>query len=421
MPKTFLMRDEKMGSRAVQNVPLTAFPWAINPIGQVVYIDCKDDQLAPRTPVPASFTPYSKTISMDRRRKCQSILANIALTQRSYTSGAVSKVSLGVIDYIQQRLKTDKQNDIRKEIEFCMDRYMYSKAGFGRLGQPEDKPKGDGELYRRCVTALTQGELSSILAIHDFMGRVVFKKLGGTAGQEAVFDQTGNAVRPAYVFGGPKDSPSKIEELRGRTARPGNPPPTTAPGLLSEEEGKGITPYQERERGSDKWMATTEKVPQSAVDIQQRNLIFGAGPSGSTGTLLQAGKLFGNLDGDLLRQYVLAIVAYLVGGGMHSYHEVMVIARMAGCPYKDGAYVPSLPDSFLRSRDYEEWQADYFDIVVLGGKLWFLNDSMPNVGRLNSERITEFERQFAVIPIKTGQLDPKRVAQVGEMVDKYWK
>ena len=417
----FLLFDEKMGTRAVKSVPLTAFPWAINGIGQVIYIDCKDDPLAARTPVPSPLLPYSKPISMDRRRKCQSLLAHLALTQRSYTSGAVTKVSLGVLDYILQCLKTNKS--IRKEIEFCMDRYMYSKAGFGRLGQPEDKPKGDGELYRRCVAALTQGELPTILAIHDFMGRVVFKNLGGSVGQKAVFDQTGNAVRPAYVFGGPKDPQTKIEELRGRTARPGNPPPSTAPGLLSEEEvqGKGIKPYQERERGSDKWMPTAEKVPQSTIDIQQRNLIFGAGPSGSTGTLLQAGKLFGNLDGELLQQYVLAIVAYLVGGGMHSYHEVMVIARMAGCPYKDGAYVPSLPGNFLRSADYEEWQADFFDIVVLGGKLWFLDDAKPKVGRLHTERVTEFEKQFAVMPKKTGQLDPGRVSQVGEMVAKYWK
>jgi hypothetical protein len=295
MPKTFLMHDEKMVTRVVRSVPLTAFPWAINRIGQIVYIDCKDDQQAPRTPVPPTLVPYTKATSMDRRRKCQSIMANIALTQRLYTSSAVTKVSLGVVDYILHSLKTDKS--IRAEIEFCMDRYMYSPAGFGRLGQPGDKPTGAGELYRRCLTALTQGELPSILAIHDFMGRVVFRKLGG----------------------------------------------------------------QKRERGSDKWMATNEKVPQSTIDIKQRNLIFGAGPSGSTGTLLQAGKLFGNLDGDLLRQYVWAIVGYLVGGGMHSYHEVMVIARMVGCPYKDGAYVPSLPDSFLRSQEYEEWQADYFE------------------------------------------------------------
>jgi hypothetical protein len=28
------------------------------------------------------------------------------------------------------------------------------------------------------------------------------------------------------------------------------------------------------------------------------------------------------------------------------------------------------------------------------GKLWFLNDSMPKVGRLTSERVREFEQQF---------------------------
>jgi hypothetical protein len=35
--------------------------------------------------------------------------------------------------------------------------------------------------------------------------------------------------------------------------------------------------------------------------------------------------------------------------------------------------------------------------------------------------VTEFEKQFAVMPKKTGQLDPGRVFQVGEMVAKYWK
>ena len=46
-------------------------PWAINGIDQVIYIDCKDDLLAARSPVPSPLLPYSKSISMDRRRKCQ--------------------------------------------------------------------------------------------------------------------------------------------------------------------------------------------------------------------------------------------------------------------------------------------------------------------------------------------------------------
>lgn len=151
---------------------------------------------------------------------------------------------------------------------------------------------------------------------------------------------------------------------------------------------------QLRERGIDKWMPTSTNAPQATIDIQQRNLIFGAGPSGSTGTLLQAARLFGNLDGELLRQYVLAIVGYLVGGGMHSYHEVMCIARLVGCPYADGAYLPSLPAMFTRSSEFERWRDEYYDIVVLGGRLWMLGAAPPKVGKLAPDRLKAFGDAF---------------------------
>lgn len=388
----FLMRDEKLGTRAVHGVPYTAFPWAVNSVGQIVYIDCKDDLQAPKTPVPSNLRPYTKALSMQRRRQCQSELGDLALNRRAITSAAVTKVSLGVFDYIQQSLKGGK--GISSEIAACTGKYMYSNAGFGRLGQPSDKPGSDDLLFSTALKTLSGGSLASVLAIHDFMGRVIFAKLKGTKEQEAVFNRVGSAVRPAYIFGDPKtDSAPKIEQLRGRTARPDAPGPTTVQGLMPDTGAVGGT--QLRERGIDKWMPATSNLPGATIDIQQRNLIFGAGPSGSTGTLLQAGILFGNLEGELLRQYALAVVGYLVGGGMHSYHEVMVIARMVGCPYADGAYVPSLPDSFLRSIDFQTWRNDWWDIVVLGGKLWFLDSPTPQVGRLDGSRIREFENLLA--------------------------
>jgi hypothetical protein len=387
---TFLMRDERLGTRAGFGVPYTAFPWAVTRSGQIVYIDCKDDPQAPKTPVSPPLVPYTKALSMERRRRCQSELGDLALKQRALTSAAVLKVSLGVNAYIRQCLKSGKP--ITTEIAACTGKYMYSPAGFGRLGQPGDKPKDDQTLYQTALETLTSGSLASVLAIHDFMGRVIFAKLKGSTEQEAVFNRTGSGVRPAYIFGDPQtDSPQKIEQLRGRSARPHAPGPTTAKGLLPDT-GDGTT--QLRERGIDKWMPASTNLPGATIDIQQRNLLFGAGPSGSTGTLLQAGMLFGNLDGELLRQYVLAIVGYLVGGGMHSYHEVMVIARMAGCPYSDGAYVPSLPESFLRTPDFTKWRDDFWDIVVLGGKLWFLDSAPLAVGRLDSRRVSDFEKLF---------------------------
>jgi hypothetical protein len=56
------MRDKIMGTRAVEGLPpLTAFPWAMDQASQVVYVDCKDDKLALRTPVAGTLVPYSKT------------------------------------------------------------------------------------------------------------------------------------------------------------------------------------------------------------------------------------------------------------------------------------------------------------------------------------------------------------------------
>ena len=67
---------------------------------------------------------------------------------------------------------------------------------------------------------------------------------------------------------------------------------------------------------------------------------------------------------------MLAIVGYLVGGGMHSYHESMVIAQKAGCPYNPGAFIDSLPFSFVHSGDCRQWSTAYYDIVYLGAIHW---------------------------------------------------
>jgi hypothetical protein len=120
-------------------------------------------------------------------------------------------------------------------------------------------------------------------------------------------------------------------------------------------------------------------------DLDARNLLFGAGISGTTGSLLQAALAFGKLvPGEALKQYTMAIIGYLVGGGMHSYHESMAIAAKAGVPYTPGAFITSLPDSFLNSTDFKTWSAQYYDVVYLGVIHW-----RNNAGALPSHLSTQ--------------------------------
>lgn len=111
------------------------------------------------------------------------------------------------------------------------------------------------------------------------------------------------------------------------------------------------------------------------------------GPSGTTGTLLAAGWAFGGLNGDLQRQYILAIIGYLVGGGMHSLHESLSVVRLLGAEYQynsgsmlgysngraNADSLPALPAAFLGSRQFAEWRDEYYDTAVLGGIHWMFN------------------------------------------------
>src|SRR5262249_8508421 len=152
--------------------------------------------------------------------------------------------------------------------------------------------------------------------------------------------------RKAAVYEGPATQEGKM---------PG-PLPSTRGGILGPDAPHGGWDVAERIRGVDEWDLDTANPGPFAEDVRAKNLIFVAGPSGTTVALLTAAKMFGDLQDDLLKQYVLACVTFLVEGGHHSHHEVMVIAAQAGCPYVPGQFLPSFPQSFLRSAELLTWK-----------------------------------------------------------------
>jgi BarA-like signal transduction histidine kinase len=51
----------------------------------------------------------------------------------------------------------------------------------------------------------------------------------------------------------------------------------------------------------------------------------------------------------------------------------MSIAQRVGVPYNPGAFLPSLPTSFIYSPQFIEWRDAYYDIVILGAIHWRYN------------------------------------------------
>ncbi|KTC99825.1 hypothetical protein [Legionella erythra] len=66
------------------------------------------------------------------------------------------------------------------------------------------------------------------------------------------------------------------------------------------------------------------------LDLIENDAIYVAGPSGMTSLLLGQMEFLANLnDVDLKKNYLAAVVAYIVGGGFHSLHEVIGPAQYA--------------------------------------------------------------------------------------------
>jgi hypothetical protein len=129
--------------------------------------------------------------------------------------------------------------------------------------------------------------------------------------------------------------------------------------------GKPIVLPIEKEariRGIDLWLPD----PTSAFmkEVNAHNLIFAAGQSGSTSTLFQAAILFGKLTGlEERKKYLMAVVAYLVGGGMHSCHELFKTAELVGIEYRVGEYDGAIPDNIRTHPLYRKWKHEFADVV----------------------------------------------------------
>lgn len=403
---SFLVRDDAaaLGFRAHAG-PLARtreesyVPWALASDGRVVYAPADQYRNAPSR---GGLRPYTSLISQERRKLAQTALGSLALTNLAWTQAAMREVSKGVKLYLTRSLF--KNPGVREAYQAKVGKYMYGTGymSFGRFSDTVPTgPKAAETIWLQALDTLDSGApLASVLSIHDGVGKML---------------QDGDSPKTAYDLRLGQLRPALPGELfdpaaRGRENNPkGSYTATQVAGIAPAEHAGQFPALQTRNRGVDMYRRT---VPQHSAqtpipntvsrpelsgvsyyrDLDTRNELFGAGPSGTTGTLLAAGWAFGGLTGELQRQYILAIIGYLVGGGMHSLHESLSVVRLLGPAYQynsgsmlgySGASgpgqranadsLPALPASFLASAQFAQWRDEYHDIVVLGGIHWMFN------------------------------------------------
>jgi len=103
------------------------------------------------------------------------------------------------------------------------------------------------------------------------------------------------------------------------------------------------------------------------ASLQTYNLPFSASRPETTSTLFLAAEAFANVDSmpvEDKKRYLFACAAYLVAGGMHTFHEIYWTGRLIlGNRYPRREVPPGTAKSFLQSLDFEKWSAEFWEFA----------------------------------------------------------
>jgi hypothetical protein len=342
-------------------LPADFVPWGVLVNSVVVF--ARRHSPPPR----GEIKPYTKQTNKLRRGLCEEALASVVSQRRVLVECALLKVNAGIEKYVRAHIRQSKRGKRVRKMAQSFRHALYSdKHWDGRLGPKSAAPAHSLPVVESALAALKTATVPQVMNIHSTIIFGIYKEVGGiTPEQDQLHDEWMSKLRPQDLFAIRGRKAAVYEGPATQDGQGPGPLPSTRGGILGPYDPRGGREVEERIRGVDEWEEDADNPSPFGEDVQANNLIFVAGPSGTTIALLTAARMFGDLDeGELLKQYVLGCVAFLVEGGHHSYHEVMVIAALAGCPYAHGQFLPSLPQSFLMSREFLTWKTQYYDIVM---------------------------------------------------------
>jgi hypothetical protein len=314
-----------------------------------------------------SLTPYTAADNKLRRGLCEEGLASLILQRRDFVETALTKVNDAILAYMKDRMRVNK--DAASYMAQSFQQALFTDAYWdGRLGPAAAAPKSPDALLAQTESAMRTANVAIVLNIHaTVVFSKFFDKLGtASAGQAKLLERWWPKLGPDQPLF--KQRGRRFVVVSGPPTREGVKPGhhvSTRGGFLPESEPKGAWDVPARVRGVDEWDEDTANPTPFTKEMHDRNFTYVAGASGTTGGLLLGALVLANLvTEEDIKQYVLACVGFLIGGGHHNYHEIMVIAAQAGCPYVTGEFLPSLPRTFLCSPEFEIWKQQYYDIVT---------------------------------------------------------
>ncbi len=345
---------------------------ALTSDGRVVFGDPKTARSTYAKPG-SRLTYYDDEVERQRRLVCDSALGQLILDNPKFAQPAVNSVSQGIEAYWERLSRRLSTPEAFQKIVQTDGKYVSNPTSFGRLPVAKPSPTEVNQFKAKIdmwLSSLRSNDLPQIMTLHDTFLKIY------CSNEKAV----GKPMELATKYGLREEWYEGTE--RGRENRGKDSfAPTGMPGLLSNDFTIPFAPsldrsgidfsnmrLEVRNRGTDMFMIAAKGMRAEFRQVLgENNLVFAASASGTTSTLLTSAKAFQSTlleNPESAKQYLMGCVAYLVGGGMHTCHEVFYTGgKVAGVTYTTGKYIDMLPRAFTGSRLYERWSTEYWDLV----------------------------------------------------------
>jgi hypothetical protein len=268
----------------------------------------------------------------------------IELLKSSEKFPSINQISKAIINFIESHKKTvlaliQNNSKITAELK---EPYFGSCYGSREEVTPQ-------EVLEKICSTLTDpnADLSTVIQMHCIFVHRIYDHLEKKNEKAALFTQ----IFSNALFN--KENRGRIE-ING-----GNAKPTTQLGISKHPVFTKQLPQSDRghARAIDRYGLNSCSTFFNATIKQKIPVV--CGPSGHTGSLMLGALLYGNLSTEQLREYALISFAFLTAGGNHSFHEVMVIANLAGVETKPDDYATSVPPSIRQTKAYAKLARDF--------------------------------------------------------------
>ncbi|MBO9738763.1 hypothetical protein J7432_06915 [Xanthomonas axonopodis pv. begoniae] len=341
-------------------------PWGLTHDGRIVFAE----KGVPAPHPGSKYSQYDKNKNIRRRVRFESYLAALVLLDPSPVMPAIRRLNSAIGDYLEERqmrvlrgMDSDGVDTKLAGLGAEIKTWLYNDE-LGRLGRHSEAPAEEDILIRALVAA-DHGSLQQMMNVHATVIGKIVPLLGYRDDRQRDIDLGNKArLKPASLFDSNRRGRRKRDKIDNR--------PYTTVGIQHRSD------LARAHARTDPELATLLEPHPRAVGEFERDGVknlpddaprrideqpFAASYSGSTTELIRLALLFGSFDKEAMRQYLLAVAAFLIGGGHHSFHEVMSIARLADVKYVDGAYDAMLPKSFKQTAWYEQLLEGFGDVL----------------------------------------------------------